>query len=263
MNFDFGEHGADDRQELAFIARGAGHGRDGLIVRGLADHIVEKLLIGGHGAGEEHAPAGFEHAVHLTHREGHIFGVVDGKAAGGEIEAVVFEGEGFVEVQIHKGDAGAAFGVFGAGLGQQFLVHVAAGDSGAALEVGVIREALFACAAAHIQNIHAGLKFEQIEHPGVNVTPAELVVDVDAGGQIAGGFLIVNFHRSSRKRIELGTALQLYRIYPRLTNAREHLPRQFVQQARAADLGAQQHAAGVLGLHRADMGCLGAVGVGA
>ena len=81
---------------------------------------------------------------------------------------------------------------------EQVFRNVAAGNAGLTVKIFVIGEALLAGTTTHIKDGIPGLELDQVDHPGVNVTRAELRVYIDAGGQILGRFLEIDFHITSR-----------------------------------------------------------------
>ncbi len=134
--------------------------------------------------------------MHFVDSEGDVFGVIDGEAAGNQIELIVLQRKASVEIQVDEFHLVAGLFILFASLPKQVGGDVAAGDVRIAVEGVIKRKALLSGAAADIQDFHTRLERQCFEHPLVNVATAKFVVNVDAGQQIGGGSLIIDFHVS-------------------------------------------------------------------
>ncbi len=90
MHLNFVKLVLDRRKDLAGVAGAARHRWDRL-ARGLTDDVIEQALILGHGTAGEQPAARLEHTVHLTDGEGDIDGVINGKAAGDQVELIIIK----------------------------------------------------------------------------------------------------------------------------------------------------------------------------
>ncbi len=188
-----GKDPVDGVEDVTFEAGGAGHRRDGRVRRFL-DDLVEHLLVLGQRSGDEQPSAGLEDTVRLTERKVQVGGVVDGEGAGHQVEGILCKVERLVEIQKDEIDARAAFLVFCACLVEQLFGEIPTDDFCPAFSIIVEQERQLACAAAHVENAHAGLGFKQIVRPLVDISGTVFFVNIDAGEQVPGSFLIVDFH---------------------------------------------------------------------